>query len=159
MVVAQPGATVSGELRLVAHARQSYDVYATLRAPPLAPGGPMQARAEGAWGRWADTNALLHSSLIALLPYLSTRHAGVHWQVRPEGALLPPADAVDDAGGGSRHPRGGSRHARGRRLQRCGGGDCSGGSSGDGGRTAAHGCQLRINVCFWASCKLQIVNY
>ncbi|KAI7843757.1 hypothetical protein COHA_002655 [Chlorella ohadii] len=42
VVVAQPGATVSGELRLVAHARQSYDVHVTLRAPPLTPGGPPQ---------------------------------------------------------------------------------------------------------------------
>ncbi len=38
------GATVSGELRLVAHARQSYDVHVTLRAPPLTPGGPPQVR-------------------------------------------------------------------------------------------------------------------
>lgn len=44
VVVAQPGATVSGELRLVAHSRQSYDVHVTLRAPPLTPGGPPQAR-------------------------------------------------------------------------------------------------------------------
>ncbi|KAL4448328.1 hypothetical protein ABPG75_005547 [Micractinium tetrahymenae] len=42
VVVAQPGATVSGELRLVAHNRQSYDVHVMLRAPPLTPGGPEQ---------------------------------------------------------------------------------------------------------------------
>ncbi len=42
-MVTQPGATVSGELRLEAHNRQSYDVHVTLRAPPLAPGGPEQA--------------------------------------------------------------------------------------------------------------------
>lgn len=42
VVVTQPGATVSGELRLEAHNRQSYDVHVTLRAPPLAPGGPEQ---------------------------------------------------------------------------------------------------------------------
>lgn len=37
---------MSGELRLVAHARQSYDVHVTLRAPPLTPGGPPQV---GGW--------------------------------------------------------------------------------------------------------------
>ena len=42
VIVAQPGATVSGELRLVAHNRQSYDVHVALRAPPLTPGGPPQ---------------------------------------------------------------------------------------------------------------------
>lgn len=43
VMVTQPGATVSGELRLEAHNRQSYDVLVTLRAPPLASGGPEQA--------------------------------------------------------------------------------------------------------------------
>ena len=42
VVVSQPGATVGGELRLVAHNRQSYDVHVTLRAPPLVPGGEEQ---------------------------------------------------------------------------------------------------------------------
>ncbi|KAL4857666.1 putative histone-arginine methyltransferase [Chlorella vulgaris] len=42
LVVAQPGATVRGELRLLAHNRQSYDVHVMLQAPPLTPGGPMQ---------------------------------------------------------------------------------------------------------------------
>ncbi|KAI3426336.1 hypothetical protein D9Q98_008709 [Chlorella vulgaris] len=42
LVVAQPGATVRGELRLLAHNRQSYDVHVVLQAPPLTPGGPMQ---------------------------------------------------------------------------------------------------------------------
>ena len=42
LVVAAAGQTVSGTLRLVAHARQSYDVMLTLRAPPAAPGAPPQ---------------------------------------------------------------------------------------------------------------------
>ena len=42
LVVKQPGATVSGELRLKAHNRQSYDVHLTLRAPALQPGGEEQ---------------------------------------------------------------------------------------------------------------------
>lgn len=42
VVMAEPGATVSGELRLIAHNRQSYDVHVTLQAPALTPGGPVQ---------------------------------------------------------------------------------------------------------------------
>ena len=42
VVMAEPGATVSGELRLIAHNRQSYDVHVTLQAPPLTPGGAVQ---------------------------------------------------------------------------------------------------------------------
>lgn len=42
LIVARPGETVSGELRLVAHARQSYDVHLTLRAPGVEPGAPPQ---------------------------------------------------------------------------------------------------------------------
>lgn len=39
------GSLVTGELRLAAHKRQSYDVHLTLCAPPLAPGGaPQTAR-------------------------------------------------------------------------------------------------------------------
>lgn len=37
-----PGCTLSGELLLEAHSRQSYDVHLTLRAPPLEAGGPPQ---------------------------------------------------------------------------------------------------------------------
>ena len=37
-----PGAEVAGELRLVAHKRQSYDVHLRLSAPSLAPGVPDQ---------------------------------------------------------------------------------------------------------------------
>ena len=36
------GGVVTGELRLVAHKRQSYDVHLTLSAPPLLPGDPPQ---------------------------------------------------------------------------------------------------------------------
>lgn len=42
LVVARAGATVSGTLRLVAHARQSYDVQLTLQAPGANPGDPPQ---------------------------------------------------------------------------------------------------------------------
>jgi histone-arginine methyltransferase CARM1 len=42
IVVYRPGDTVSGELRLVAHSRQSYDVHLTLRAAGAEPGAPMQ---------------------------------------------------------------------------------------------------------------------
>lgn len=38
----QQGQTVTGELRLAAHSRQSYDVFVTLSAPPLHPGLPAQ---------------------------------------------------------------------------------------------------------------------
>jgi hypothetical protein len=37
-----PGAEVAGELRLVAHKRQSYDVHLRLSIPSLAPGVPDQ---------------------------------------------------------------------------------------------------------------------
>lgn len=35
---AQPGSKIEGELRLVAHNRQSYDVFVSLTGPPLHPG-------------------------------------------------------------------------------------------------------------------------
>lgn len=54
VIVTQPGVTVSGELRLEAHNRQSYDVHVTLRAPPLAPGGPEQVG-----GAWAGSRGAL----------------------------------------------------------------------------------------------------
>lgn len=38
----QQGQTITGELRLAAHNRQSYDVFVTLSAPPLHPGQPPQ---------------------------------------------------------------------------------------------------------------------
>lgn len=38
----QQGQTITGELRLAAHNRQSYDVFVTLTAPPLHPGQPPQ---------------------------------------------------------------------------------------------------------------------
>ena len=38
----RPGETVSGEMRLVAHSRQSYDVHVSLRAPGVLPGAPQQ---------------------------------------------------------------------------------------------------------------------
>ena len=41
-LVVGPGAVVSGELRLTAHSRQSYDVHLTLTAPPFQPGMPPQ---------------------------------------------------------------------------------------------------------------------
>lgn len=49
-VVRQPlcvdaGARVTGMLHLVAHNRQSYDIYLTLTAPPLQPGFPQQQAA------------------------------------------------------------------------------------------------------------------
>lgn len=34
----QQGQVITGELRLAAHNRQSYDVFVTLNAPPLHPG-------------------------------------------------------------------------------------------------------------------------
>ena len=34
----QPGQVITGELRLAAHNRQSYDVFVNLTAPPLHPG-------------------------------------------------------------------------------------------------------------------------
>lgn len=37
-----PGADVQGELRLVAHKRQSYDIHLRLTVPSLAPGVPDQ---------------------------------------------------------------------------------------------------------------------
>ena len=37
-----PGADIEGELRLVAHKRQSYDIYLKLTVPSLAPGVPDQ---------------------------------------------------------------------------------------------------------------------
>ena len=37
-----PGAEVVGELRLVAHKRQSYDIHLRLSVPSLAPGTPDQ---------------------------------------------------------------------------------------------------------------------
>eukprot|EP00887_Chlorella_sp_A99_P004236 scaffold15.g4236.t1 len=42
LVISRPGATVSGELLLRAHARQSYDVALVLRAPPTVPGDAEQ---------------------------------------------------------------------------------------------------------------------
>lgn len=42
LTVQRAGQTVHGTLRLVAHDRQSYDVFLTLRAPPLGPGQPPQ---------------------------------------------------------------------------------------------------------------------
>lgn len=39
----QAGATVTGELRLVAHERQSYDIHVTLQAPGLQADAPAQA--------------------------------------------------------------------------------------------------------------------
>ena len=42
IIVYKPGDTVSGELRLIAHSRQSYDVHLTLRAAGAEPGMPMQ---------------------------------------------------------------------------------------------------------------------
>jgi histone-arginine methyltransferase CARM1 len=42
IIVYKPGDTVSGELRLVAHSRQSYDVHLTLRAAGPEPGAPLQ---------------------------------------------------------------------------------------------------------------------
>mmetsp|Transcript_3043 Transcript_3043/g.7591 ORF Transcript_3043/g.7591 Transcript_3043/m.7591 type:complete len:571 (-) Transcript_3043:541-2253(-) len=42
IVVAGPGAVLTGSLRLVAHRHQSYDVHVTLTGPPLVPGGPPQ---------------------------------------------------------------------------------------------------------------------
>lgn len=38
----QQGQVITGELRLAAHNRQSYDVFVTLTAPPLHPGQPPQ---------------------------------------------------------------------------------------------------------------------
>lgn len=38
----QQGQVITGELRLAAHNRQSYDVFVTLSAPPLHPGQPPQ---------------------------------------------------------------------------------------------------------------------
>lgn len=38
----QQGQAITGELRLAAHNRQSYDVFVTLSAPPLHPGQPPQ---------------------------------------------------------------------------------------------------------------------
>ena len=38
----QQGQIITGELRLAAHNRQSYDVFVTLSAPPLHPGQPPQ---------------------------------------------------------------------------------------------------------------------
>ena len=38
----QQGQMVTGELRLAAHNRQSYDVFVTLTGPPLHPGSPPQ---------------------------------------------------------------------------------------------------------------------
>ena len=41
-MITRPGETILGELKLVAHARQSYDVILKLTAPPINPGGEMQ---------------------------------------------------------------------------------------------------------------------
>ena len=40
--VSVPGVTISGSLRLVAHAKQSYDLHLHLQAPPAGPGLPVQ---------------------------------------------------------------------------------------------------------------------
>ncbi|KXZ44487.1 hypothetical protein GPECTOR_67g328 [Gonium pectorale] len=42
LLVAAPNTRITGRLHLVAHARQSYDIFLTLTAPPLAPGQPPQ---------------------------------------------------------------------------------------------------------------------
>ncbi|EFJ40511.1 hypothetical protein VOLCADRAFT_69442, partial [Volvox carteri f. nagariensis] len=42
LVVTSPNTRITGQLHLVAHARQSYDIYLTLTAPPLQPGQPPQ---------------------------------------------------------------------------------------------------------------------
>ncbi len=44
LVAPTPGCTLRGTLRLEAHSRQSYDVFVTLTAPPLEPGGLPQVR-------------------------------------------------------------------------------------------------------------------
>ncbi|GLC53802.1 hypothetical protein PLESTB_000788800, partial [Pleodorina starrii] len=42
LLVTSPNTRITGRLHLVAHARQSYDIFLTLTAPPLQPGGPPQ---------------------------------------------------------------------------------------------------------------------
>jgi hypothetical protein len=45
LVVLTPNTKLSGSMRLVAHARQSYDVHVELHAPPVAPGmAPQKVR-------------------------------------------------------------------------------------------------------------------
>jgi histone-arginine methyltransferase CARM1 len=45
LLVLTPNTKLSGSMRLVAHARQSYDVHVELHAPPVAPGmAPQKVR-------------------------------------------------------------------------------------------------------------------
>ena len=58
VVMAQPGATLSGEMRLLAHNRQSYDVHITLRAPPVVPGGTVQVSSL----RWRKLSCVMRNA-------------------------------------------------------------------------------------------------
>ena len=74
VVMAQPGATLSGEMRLLAHNRQSYDVHVTLRAPALVPGGAVQVG-----GGWRSPALAQASSCVA--------HSAAAGQLDLEGGL------------------------------------------------------------------------
>lgn len=74
-LVSRVGGTVSGQMRLEAHERQSYDVHLTLQVPSVAQGQPPQ---QVCTARCAVRNLCL--MLVAT----------VKWQVRPQGPVLPP---------------------------------------------------------------------
>jgi type I protein arginine methyltransferase len=85
LILAKPGETVSGTLRLVAHSRQSYDVFVTLKAPGIDPGAPQQESS----GKF-DLKEPYYRQLV---------NPGWNWMAMPEGLAGVPAGFDGDGHG------------------------------------------------------------
>ena len=95
------GGVVTGELRLVAHKRQSYDVHLTLCAPPLLPDDPPQTVLPDGYGMSCENvrkgRLLVHAPEAAVLrraPH-ALRAAAATRRLAPDGTgLLATADSA-----------------------------------------------------------------
>lgn len=81
--VIEPGITLSGSLRLVAHAKQSYDVHLYLQAPPAGPGLPVQES---------------YGTFDLKEPYYRQLVTGVNWH-SSNGIVQPPENMDHDVSG------------------------------------------------------------